>query len=1391
MNTFQTRIFGIVGLLMISVSAFAWINPETREKGNTTKNDQVNFREDCVPSETQIFQDINNVRARLLVGGDIWWDGQSEGQYIVPAPAPGSDDPEVSSIFAGGVWLGGVDQSGNLKVAASTYRNPGVDFFPGPLDTDTNNDIEEGQTDLEICRDWDRFYEVLGSDINLAIALYDKSIETGEDLDCDSIPDGLKQWAANGNPYFTDYYPFDLPNTGQGLGAFWDEDGDGYDPCQGDFPIIEIRGCFPETRAEAKELVPDQMIFWIYNDAGAPHGLSRGELQMQMEVQVQSFAYQSNDEVNDMTFMRYKLINRGKDDLRDTYFAMWVDPDLGCSEDDFVGCDVERSLAYTYNEDAVDGDAGTTCTTGALTYGNDVPIIGTDYFRGPLGPKQIVAEGEGELVVLKKSDSFDESVYEVGDTIWVKNIQLGDQNIDVFIELGMSSFMYYNRSDLAPDPATGDPDVAQDYYNYLQSIWIDGTPLTYGGSGYNPGSQDSINFAFPSDPNKATVNDWSMCTANLPFGDRRTLQASGPFILKPNATNELIVGAVWVPNLNYPCPDISRLQKADDLAQALFDNCFNFIDGPDAPDVSIIELDRELILVLTNDEVLSNNSNLGYEERDIFAADSIVDPNYEFEGYRIYQLVNANVSASEYDDIEKAVEIAQVDIKNGITKLYNWDSFKDPNDQVEATFYTFEEMVDGADAGVSTTFQVVTDRFADGDARLVNHKPYYFSAVAYGSNNHTIFDPQTGLGQATTYLEGRRNIQSYTGVPRPIVYDNLNAAYGDGPVITRLDGAGSPGVFLELDDTMYDEIIANNSVDRLVYRQGAGPIDVNVYNPLEVVDGIYSLEILGDFDEVTCGLEEDATWRLTNIETGQIVTSKQPISEVKEQIVPEFGFSMNINQVGEPGTVFTEDNGTIGTSLEYANPNGINWFNAVQDDDTRFNGDGLFGLDRVFNFIATRTGEIDEDLDRPQAFSGFGNRFFYPMFLADGSPRAEDLVTVHVTPAFNRGNLHSLIRGTGSDNGLDRLNNVDIVFTSDKSKWSRCIVVETASEDYTAGGEQTTDGRRMLEMRTGASIDQNGSPDGDGTGMSWFPGYAVDVETGKRLNIFFGENSIYDQDYVDAGFISSPYGADMMWNPTSDLIIPELITGDTPTSLEAFVVGGNQFFYVSRTEYDGCNEIRNLLSSANPVQIAQVFKSVTWACMPIMPTGVSLNSYADGVIPNDLTAKIRVQNPYNLERLFDIDDLLGCTTDGGNPKYEFEIRGLQTTELTSEEVDDVLSNVRAVPNPYYGFSSYEGSQFTTEIKITNLPARADVTIYTLDGKFVRQFNRDEQISVNPIDDGVKNTQIVPDLEWDLKNYAGIPVASGVYLIHINAIDLGTETTIKWFGVNRKFDPSGL
>ena len=147
----------------------------------------------------------------------------------------------------------------------------------------------------------------------------------------------------------------------------------------------------------------------------------------------------------------------------------------------------------------------------------------------------------------------------------------------------------------------------------------------------------------------------------------------------------------------------------------------------------------------------------------------------------------------------------------------------------------------------------------------------------------------------------------------------------------------------------------------------------------------------------------------------------------------------------------------------------------------------------------------------------------------------------------------------------------------------------------------------------------------------------------------------------------------------------------------------------------------------------------------------------------------------------------------GNPVYEFEFRDQQASTLESSQYEGALANINVVPNPYYAYSAYEVTQFNNVVKLTNLPERAIVTIYSLDGKFIQQFNRDERgiAQSDRSNPGIISTQASPDLEWNLRNSSGIPIASGVYLIHVAAPDLGEERTVKFFAINRKFDPSGL
>jgi hypothetical protein len=1354
----QSWLLILLGLLT-TTATFAHIDPNNtgQRPGTRPVTNTVNFRESCDNAIQQIDQAINNVRARLTTGGDVWWDGNN-GRYVIPKPPPGV--PEVSSIFAGAVWIGGKEPGGGLKLAAQSYgRSSGsFDFYPGPLVPE--GFINQGTTSKDTCARWDRFFVVSGESIRRHIGSWRRALAEGRSsIDQDEIPRDVLGWPGAGNRFFAQINQFPLPNTSQGLAGFWDQNLNGiYEPDLGDYPIIEIRGCLDKEPLGP----PDEMIFWIYNDAGNAHQESGSPNVIQMEIQVQAFAYKTNDDINNMTFQRYKLINRAVDDIKDTYFAIWVDADLGCYLDDFIGCDVSRSLAYVYNADQLDGQPGCTCPGGVNTYCDEIPILGVDYFRGPL-------------------DEFGE-------------------------EIGMSSFTYNNNGGTTPTPApqTTDPDRGnpQQYYNYISGRWKDGTPVTRGGTGYNVGSTDVIPYAFPDSPNDPS--GWSMSSAGLPVGDRRTLQASGPFTLKPGAVNELIIGAVWVADQVYPNPSIARLQKADDIAQDLFDNCFDLPRGPDAPDVDWIELDREIIAVFTNDTIVQNSNNAfeAYAEEGLGLPQG-VDSIYRFEGYKLYQFSGPEASLADVDDPSKVRLVYQVDVKNGVSKIFNWQGLnpEDGGTPTEEVYFVPELKVDGADLGIRHTFRITTDQFAEGDNRLVNHRKYYFTAVAYAYNNYKPFDPTNRLdpGQDKPYLEGSRNIGDgenpyYTVIPRPIVDRKLNARYGEGAVITRIDGEGTGAGFLDISDAGRQKIESSfgSTFDgEIEYKPGFGPIDVKIFNPLDVIDGEYEVTMV-DENMANNRLDNTVRWVLRNISAAgsPVIISERTINQPNEQIIRQYGLAINIYQVQEPGADKLGSNGARGASISYpGSVDPVQWALGVRDGLAIQTGNPTLDFN-IFNYVPTGALEPLESDDPRERYTSdlMAPNHFVPYYLCgwltadtDGNP-----ISPYIGPAWqSQGNRNGI---SHSQTSLATLNNVDIVLTSNKDLWSRCVIIETANQYITGAGFTTEGAAGMFDLRRSPSVtkfdnDNNGRPDPDpspGTGqeigMGWFPGYAVDVETGQRLNIFFGENSTYDGTLIP----EANNGRDMMWNPSDIIYRP--IEGAFPTAYN-YVAGGHHFIYVTKTAYDECALFRERFGHPSALRKISALNEITWAGFIMAAPGQRLRSYKDGLIPQSMIYKLRVDNSYAVKT--------GSGEFNGYPTYRFKIEGKSASALDSEGVATALDAINVVPNPYYGFSEYEDSQFETVIKITNLPAKCVVTIYTLDGKFVRQYNRDERGIVpegnnRAIDEG----QIIPALEWDLKNSKGIPVASGMYLIHVAAEGLG-ERTIKWLGVNRQFDPSGL
>ena len=335
---------------------------------------------ECGRSFVQYDMSVNNVRARIHQNGYLF----SDAAYIFPKPA--KNEPAVTSVFAARIWAGGLLENGSPAVSASTYRLSGTDHFQGP--------VLSGITDSSaFCKQWDRFFIVKGDNIIKHKRLVKQALSSGQAIDCNQIPEDVLYWPGQNNPYFSLKYGWTLPDVP--LAGFWDEDNDGiYNPCKGDFPIVPVESC--ETSNNIEKAIPTEIVFYVYNDVMANHTHS-GPAKTGLETQVHAFAYATDDELNDATFYHFKMINKGNQLIKDVYTGFWMDPDLGCYADDYIGCMPSRNLGFIYNKDEVDGIQGADCQ-GTPSYAQKIPVLGIKLAQPPMVSKIFARDNQGNIL---------------------------------------------------------------------------------------------------------------------------------------------------------------------------------------------------------------------------------------------------------------------------------------------------------------------------------------------------------------------------------------------------------------------------------------------------------------------------------------------------------------------------------------------------------------------------------------------------------------------------------------------------------------------------------------------------------------------------------------------------------------------------------------------------------------------------------------------------------------------------------------------------------------------------------------------------------------------------------------------------------------------------------
>ena len=272
--------------------------------------------------------EVNNVRGNILGTGNVFSSVLSNNlTWEVPK------DSGKSTLFQYSLWIGGVDESGNLHLAANRYNQVGRDYWMGPLTLGTATTTDAVEQEFEHI--W-----------NLTRAQIDDFISNHGQAGYE-IPEDILTWPAHGPEGYA-----------ENLAPFVDVNEDGrYNPQDGDYP----------------DIMGDQCLFFIFNDSYANHTESSGD-KIGLEVHAMVYAYDTpNDEaLYNTVYFHYELFNRSTNSYALTYVGVWNDWDIGDGWNDYAGCNVRLGAIYGYNSSSNDD-----------VYGSNPPVQVCTILGGP------------------------------------------------------------------------------------------------------------------------------------------------------------------------------------------------------------------------------------------------------------------------------------------------------------------------------------------------------------------------------------------------------------------------------------------------------------------------------------------------------------------------------------------------------------------------------------------------------------------------------------------------------------------------------------------------------------------------------------------------------------------------------------------------------------------------------------------------------------------------------------------------------------------------------------------------------------------------------------------------------------------------------------------------
>ena len=578
------------------------------------------------------------------------------------------------------------------------------------------------------------------------------------------------------------------------------------------------------------EFVGDQVLWFVSNDGDPAYKLNFGTSPLNVEIQTTMFGFDRPDVFGDMVFLKQLVINKGQDDLVDTYMGLWSDPDLGYAGDDLVGCDVDLGMGYVWN----DGDDSTYSTLDIGT-----PAAGYDFFQGPMVPCE---DGDSEEVCPAEGAKMFGTRHP------------GKKN------LKMSSFAFYING----DATYTDPSDENEGYYYLQGLRKDGSayPNDIAGDLYDQ------KFCFYGDPTQTHGSANPVDGNYAASADRRFLMSVGPFTMAAGDSQEVVFGIFHAAGGD-ALSSVTYLKEVDALAQTAYDIDFALPDSPPSPNVTASAFADQIILVWDD----TAESYSATSEVDLDANGN--PTTFLFEGYNVYQYETASGAGA-------MKRLATYDVVNGVTEIYDtvFNASLGENINIRTQF--------GSDSGLAQFHAISTDGL-NGNSKLTTNRAYNYAVTAYGYNADGI--PKT-LESSPVYLTVRPEVPNTmtAGENTASAGDVVSAAH-DGPsqgsvdmVVVDPSQLTGDDYSVTFDDAMPDGTAAVNwtltnvTTGEVLVANNAVVGGVNTATGLEVGPGGtpvvhgFQVQVNGPQEDLLSVSEWDHGWKENNVERDPAVS---------------------------------------------------------------------------------------------------------------------------------------------------------------------------------------------------------------------------------------------------------------------------------------------------------------------------------------------------------------------------------------------------------------------------------------------------------------------------------------------------------------------------------------